>query len=172
MYLTRVDGHAGWVNRKALEIAGLTAATPDPPGGKILRDASGAPTGVLIDRAQELVGRQDSAAWRASRFANGSRARRAMRAARHHDGARRRGGRATVLEPIAHSFREHQLPMRIYAMIGGEGELWREYLQRGPEIWRPADRAQHQADGRWRAGLARRRAEAAVLRRSGQLAVC
>src|SRR5437588_499286 len=55
VYLTRVDGHAGWANRKALEIAGMSAATPDPPGGKIIRDASGSPSGVFIDRAQALV---------------------------------------------------------------------------------------------------------------------
>ena len=58
VFLARVDGHAVWVNRKALELAGLSAATPDPAGGRILRDASGAPTGVLIDRAQSLVGRK------------------------------------------------------------------------------------------------------------------
>jgi len=49
--LERVDGHALWVNRKAMEIADINAASADPPGGKILRDARGAPTGVLIDRA-------------------------------------------------------------------------------------------------------------------------
>lgn len=55
VYLTRIDGHAALVNRRALDRAGVTAATPDPPGGRILRDASGRPTGVLIDRAAELV---------------------------------------------------------------------------------------------------------------------
>jgi len=53
--LSRVDGHAAWVNQRALALAGITAATPDPPGGRILRDGSGRPTGILIDRAQELV---------------------------------------------------------------------------------------------------------------------
>src|SRR6185503_3669265 len=37
VYLTRVDGHAGWANTAALAVAGVTAATPDPPGGRILR---------------------------------------------------------------------------------------------------------------------------------------
>src|SRR5437879_1000238 len=58
VFLTRVDGHAVWVNHKALELAGLSAATPDPAGGKILRDVCGAPAGVLIDHAQSLVGRK------------------------------------------------------------------------------------------------------------------
>ena len=56
--LGRVDGHALWVNRKALEMADINARTPDPPGGKLLRDANGAPTGVLVDQAQQLVARK------------------------------------------------------------------------------------------------------------------
>jgi len=55
LYLKRVDGHAVWVNRRALEIAGITADTPDPPGGRIIRDTQGNPTGVLIDQAKDLV---------------------------------------------------------------------------------------------------------------------
>lgn len=54
-YLERVDGHAAWVNTRALQLAGITAATKDPAGGRIERDASGAPTGVLVDGAMELV---------------------------------------------------------------------------------------------------------------------
>jgi predicted amidohydrolase YtcJ len=53
--LERVDGHALWVNQKAMELADINTATPDPPGGKLLRDAKGAPTGVLLDQAQQLV---------------------------------------------------------------------------------------------------------------------
>ena len=40
-YLERVDGHAAWVNTRALQLAGITAATRDPAGGRIERDASG-----------------------------------------------------------------------------------------------------------------------------------
>jgi predicted amidohydrolase YtcJ len=53
--LERVDGHAAWVNARALAAAGIDAATPDPPGGRIVRDGAGRPTGVLVDRAQDLV---------------------------------------------------------------------------------------------------------------------
>ena len=55
VYLARVDGHAAWINKKALEIAGITKQVPDPPGGKIVRDASGNPTGVFVDNAMALV---------------------------------------------------------------------------------------------------------------------
>ena len=55
VYLTRVDGHAGWANARALAEAGITANTPDPPGGRILRDDTGQATGVLLDGAESLV---------------------------------------------------------------------------------------------------------------------
>lgn len=55
VWLTRIDGHAGWANQTTLERAGITNETPDPPGGEILRDEEGAATGVLIDSAMELV---------------------------------------------------------------------------------------------------------------------
>lgn len=47
--------HATWVNSRALELAGITSATGNPPGGEILRDASGRPTGILLETAAELV---------------------------------------------------------------------------------------------------------------------
>ncbi|HEX2689063.1 MAG TPA: amidohydrolase [Kofleriaceae bacterium] len=53
--LERIDGHAIWVNSVALRAAGITKATPDPAGGKIVRNAAGEPTGVLIDNAEGLV---------------------------------------------------------------------------------------------------------------------
>jgi predicted amidohydrolase YtcJ len=51
----RVDGHAAWVNARALSIANVTAGTPDPPGGHLERAADGTPTGVLVDNAMGLV---------------------------------------------------------------------------------------------------------------------
>jgi predicted amidohydrolase YtcJ len=53
--LDRYDGHMILVNSKVLVIAGITAKTPDPPGGLIVRDAAGEPTGALKDAAIELV---------------------------------------------------------------------------------------------------------------------
>lgn len=51
----RVDGHALLANAKAMSLAGITAGTADPAGGRILRDAHGAPSGVFIDNAMALV---------------------------------------------------------------------------------------------------------------------
>lgn len=59
--LRRVDGHALWVNTAALALAGIGPSTPDPEGGKILRDAQGQATGVLLDNAMELVERHQPA---------------------------------------------------------------------------------------------------------------
>ncbi|HKX91768.1 MAG TPA: amidohydrolase family protein [Sphingomicrobium sp.] len=56
--LERVDGHATVVNSAALKAAGVTAATRDPVGGKLERDARGNPTGLLIDAAADLVGKK------------------------------------------------------------------------------------------------------------------
>jgi len=54
-FLQRVDGHAAWVNSAALAMAGIGSSTPDPEGGRILKDATGRPTGILLDAAVQLV---------------------------------------------------------------------------------------------------------------------
>lgn len=55
VYMASADAHSAWVSSAALEAAGITAATPDPPRGRIERDASGAPTGILREDAIQLV---------------------------------------------------------------------------------------------------------------------
>lgn len=57
VYLERVCGHAALVNGQAMEIAGITGKFSDPPGGSIVRDADGEPTGIVIDEAVDLVAR-------------------------------------------------------------------------------------------------------------------
>jgi predicted amidohydrolase YtcJ len=56
-FLTNRDGHGAWVNSKALEIAGVTADTPDPHDGRIERDPDGSPSGTLHEGAMALVSR-------------------------------------------------------------------------------------------------------------------
>jgi predicted amidohydrolase YtcJ len=53
--LTSHDYHGAWVNSRALEMAGITAHTTDPDGGRIIRDSDGAPTGMLMDRGGDAV---------------------------------------------------------------------------------------------------------------------
>jgi predicted amidohydrolase YtcJ len=68
--LESTDGHSAWVNSRALELAGVTRATPDPPRGRIERDAAGEPTGALHEAAMGLVAdhapRAGQAEWEAA----------------------------------------------------------------------------------------------------------
>ncbi len=61
--LRHASGHASFANAMAMELAGVTSGTPDPPGGEIIRDDFGEPTGIFVETASGLV----SAAYAASR---------------------------------------------------------------------------------------------------------
>ncbi|MET8504931.1 amidohydrolase [Streptomyces sp. NPDC004787] len=67
--LVNRDHHGSWANSRALELAGITADTPDPADGRIERDASGRPTGVLQEGASDLVSRLVPAGTPADRLA-------------------------------------------------------------------------------------------------------
>jgi predicted amidohydrolase YtcJ len=54
-FLWSRDGHSAWVNSRALELAGIGPSTPDPPGGRIVRDPDGSPSGTLREGAMSLV---------------------------------------------------------------------------------------------------------------------
>jgi predicted amidohydrolase YtcJ len=133
VFLSRVDGHAAWVNSLALKLAGIDDRTPDPPGGKIIRDAQGRATGVLIDRAMGLVRDKmppPSHAQIKRQLELAARECARLGLAGVHDA----GVSAEDLRAYRELLAEGRLPIRIYAMIGGAGPLWREYLQKGPEI--------------------------------------
>lgn len=122
--LTRIDGHAIWVNSVALREAGITKATPDPDGGKIVRDASGEPTGVLIDNAEGLVFRKQPEAspeLREQRL----KAAAAVAIAAGLTGVHDMG----IEEATAESYRKlagaHQLPIRVYAYLTAPDRLER-----------------------------------------------
>lgn len=55
--LTHASGHASFANAKAMQLSGITAATANPPGGDVLKDSAGAPTGLLRERASGLIRR-------------------------------------------------------------------------------------------------------------------
>jgi predicted amidohydrolase YtcJ len=57
VYLVRVDGHVGWANSAALNLAGIDKNTANPDGGEIERDSNGEATGILKETAQGLVAR-------------------------------------------------------------------------------------------------------------------
>jgi predicted amidohydrolase YtcJ len=53
--LTHASGHAILVNQKAMDLADITGKTPDPQGGRIVRKADGAPSGILLENAEDLI---------------------------------------------------------------------------------------------------------------------
>ena len=55
VFLQRMDYHMGLANSFALQLAGITSATPNPAGGEIIKDVNGEPTGILIDKAMDLI---------------------------------------------------------------------------------------------------------------------
>ena len=60
--LGHASGHAAFANARAMQLAGIDRRTPDPPGGEIVKDSTGAPTGLLREMAQQLLARaRDSA---------------------------------------------------------------------------------------------------------------
>ncbi|MGH2901357.1 MAG: amidohydrolase, partial [Solirubrobacteraceae bacterium] len=122
--LTRIDGHAIWVNSVALREAGITKATPDPDGGKILRDAAGEPTGVLIDNAEGLVFRKQpepSPELRAQRLQAAAKVAIAEGLTGVHD--------MGIEEATADAYRKlaeaHQLPIRFYAYLTAPDKIER-----------------------------------------------
>lgn len=58
VYLTAKSLHSAWCNSLALQVAGIGPQTPDPPGGKIQRDVTGQPTGILLENAMKLVSKR------------------------------------------------------------------------------------------------------------------
>jgi predicted amidohydrolase YtcJ len=63
VFLTHASGHASMVNALALEMAGIDRETPDPPGGQIVRDGHGRAIGVLLETAEDLVGKLIDNGW-------------------------------------------------------------------------------------------------------------
>jgi predicted amidohydrolase YtcJ len=120
--LSRVDGHALWVNDAALAAAGIGAATRDPPGGRILRDPDGRPAGVLLDTAQDLVLARIPAPGPAEleeALLEGFREVVRLGITSVHDA----GVPEDVLAIYRRIAREERLPVRVHAMLDGEGPL-------------------------------------------------
>ena len=132
VYLTRVDGHAGLANARAMEVAGVAAASTDLEGGRIERGANGAPTGVFVDNAQALVTRSIPELTRAQ-------ARDALEAAvaeMHRwglTGIHDAGAGRDVLELYEELARSGELTVRTYAMIADDSAALAHYFARGPQ---------------------------------------
>jgi hypothetical protein len=133
-FLKRIDGHAALVNGRALDLAGVNAGTPDPEGGRILRDGAGDPTGVLIDTAMDLVARfipEPPSSTRRRRIEMGlAECARVGLTMIHVAGADR-----AALAIYRRLREENRLPIRLYVMIDGSDDaLMREELPKGPQL--------------------------------------
>lgn len=122
VWLRRIDGHAGWANTTTMKLAGIDDDTPDPVGGKIIRDDNGHATGVLIDRAMDLVEahvpQPDKAEARAAvRAAVDTLLAEGMTSV--HDA----GISVMNAEVYLSMADDNELGMRIYAMTGGAGAV-------------------------------------------------
>jgi len=133
VWLKRVDGHAGVANSVAMRLAGITAATPDPPGGRMIRDAQGNPTGVFVDHAQSLIeSRIPGATFEQVK-------RRVLAAAQSiatnglteiHDA----GAEADTMRAVRELVDEKKFPIRLYQMVSDAPDLLSEWFKRGPMI--------------------------------------
>lgn len=133
VYLTRIDGHAVWVNRKVLEISGVTRTTPDPEGGKIIRDKFGNPTGVFVDNAIDLLNSvlpPLSMEERTKAVELAIEACLSVGLTEVHDMGVLLDGIAIYKQLIDTG----RFPFRVYAAIDGIGDTWDYYLENGPEL--------------------------------------
>ena len=132
VFVTRVDGHAGFANAAAMRVAGVTAATTNPDGGRIERTTSGEPTGVFVDRAMGLVSRRIPAPTR-------DQVRDATLAAIRdvntqgltsvHDA----GVEAATIDVYEELARAGQFSLRNYVMIRPDDSTLARYFRRGPQ---------------------------------------
>ena len=131
--LSRIDGHAIWVNTKAMELAGIGRETTEPFGGKILRNQSGNPSGVFVDNAKDLI----------TKFVpppTSEDLEEAVELAQQeclsygltsvHD----MGVNDEQVALFKRMIDSQKLHLRLYAAIGGLGETWEEFKKSGPLI--------------------------------------
>ncbi len=133
VWLRRVDGHAGVANSAAMRAAGVTASTPDPEGGRILRDANANPTGVFVDAAEGLIDRAappPSFVLRKSRVLAAARKIAENGLTEIHDP----GADDETIRAVRELIDEKQFPIRDYAMIADNARALDEWFARGKLI--------------------------------------
>jgi hypothetical protein len=130
--LVRIDGHATWANSAALRVAGVDGSSADPEGGRVVKDGRGAPTGLLIDTAQDLVRRAQPPPSEA-RFDQAVRDAITECVAKGLTGVHEMGADLAALASYRRLIERGQFPFRNYAAVSGQ-KAWTFYRERGPEI--------------------------------------
>jgi predicted amidohydrolase YtcJ len=130
--LTRVDGHALLANARAMALARVTASTRDPEGGRIVRSAGGAPSGVFVDNAQDLIEH-------AIPVPSREEAKQALLAAISEankwglTGVHDAGESQQVIDIFEELARSGALNLRAYVMISDDSAAIAHYFARGPQ---------------------------------------
>ncbi len=132
--LSRIDGHAIWVNSKAMNIAAMSSdMNIDVDGGKILRDRFGKPTGIFVDNAETLIRK-------AVPDYSKEQKKRLYEAALNEclrlgiTGVHDMGIDAEDYAIYRELLEQRRLTVRINAQVGGNGALWNEMLRTGPFV--------------------------------------
>jgi hypothetical protein len=127
VHLTHASGHASFANTRAMELAGITVATPDPPGGEIVRDPAGAATGLLRETAQRLVERALAEAESQPRPGEVGEAQRRMVQLAGEEALSRgvtsfhdAGASFATIDFYTELADRGELPIRLYVMVRGE----------------------------------------------------
>jgi len=133
VYLRGLHGFAGWGNRLAFQLAGIQARTPDPTGGRIVRDAGGDPSGVLLNRAVLLL--EDSIPLPTveetmEHVLAGLR----VMAEGGYVSVHEAGSDRRYQQAFERLESEGRLPLRVYSMLAArDSQLCEEWIRRGPD---------------------------------------
>ncbi|WP_462170124.1 amidohydrolase [Pseudoalteromonas xiamenensis] len=128
--LTRVDGHAIWVNSKAMQMAGIDEKTKAPEGGEIIYEGNHQPSGVFVDKAEELVRKHVPAASEHD-------VKRALNKASEHllslgiTSAHDAGIDYTTWQVYQEQAKNKAIPIRIYAMLSASDPKLETMLKAG-----------------------------------------
>jgi len=131
--LSRIDGHSGWYNSLALGLSNIDKKTKDPEGGRILRDARGEPTGILIDEAMAFIEGERSGEGLERKEAYLKLALEQFRKwgiTGIHDA----GADKDSLQVYEKLRQQGELTVRVYAMISAGSNAFPEALAQGPRV--------------------------------------
>ena len=128
--LTHASGHMAFANERAMALAGIDAATPDPDGGEIVRDRDGRPTGALRETAEDLVAvlREQTLEWNHVRRVVGIAAEECL--AKGITSFQDAGSSFELIDVYRQMADEGALPLRLWVMVGEDNDALAASLDR------------------------------------------
>jgi len=138
VFLTHASGHASMVNAVALEMAGIDARTPDPPGGEIVRDGRGRAIGILRETAENLVGQLIEDTWDEATIRRTAGLAGEESLAHGITSFQDAGASFFEVEVLAAMADAGELPVRLWVMLGEDNDSLEAGLP-GYEVYRQGD---------------------------------